>query len=175
MEKLQELIARLEIEDVLCRYARGVDRRDWALVKECYHPDAIDQHGEFVGDPDAFIEWVSERHASVPFSMHFLGNCLFEFESPDLAIVETYFIALQRRTTAAASPDCKPTGTDYEVFARYCDRFERREGAWRIAARQVVYDSTSTRPSTAHLRELVGVLGRRDRADPIYRMTTAAS
>ena len=136
MDKLQELVSRLEIGDVLCRYSRGVDRRDWALVKECFHDDAVDQHGEFIGDPNAFIEWVSNRHANIRFSMHFLGNCLIEFQSSDHAIVETYFIALQRRENT----DVAQGGTDYEVFARYCDRFERREGVWRIAERRVVYD-----------------------------------
>ena len=173
MDKLQEMLARQEIQDLLCRYARGVDRRDWALVKECFHEDATDQHGEFVGDRVSFIEWVSKRHANVPFSMHFLGNCLIEFETADSAVVETYFIALQRRERPASTPGARPEATDFEVFARYCDRFERREGCWRIAARQVVYDSTNTLPSTSHLRELVGVIGRRDREDPIYLLKRA--
>jgi hypothetical protein len=85
-------------------------------------------------------------------------------------LLRRIFVALQRRQAPACTPDARPEATDFEVFARYCDRLERREGTWRIASRQVVYDSTSTRPSTAQLRNLVGVPGRRDRDDPFYQL-----
>ena len=163
MDPLDRLVARAEIEDCLKRYARGVDRRDWDLVRGCFHADARDHHGDFHGSPAEFIDWVRDRHASVPFSMHYLLNCLIEFGSATEAAVETYFWALQRRD----APD-GAGGTDIEVFGRYIDRFELRDGHWRIADRKVAYDSTRQTPSTAHLRQLVGVLGQRDRTDPVY-------
>ena len=166
------LVARAEIEDCLCRYARCIDRRDWAALADCFHGDAIDRHGEFHGTLSEFIAWVSERHAAVPFSMHFLGNCLIEFRDEAVAAAETYFVAMQRRERTAT--DGSVEATDFEVFGRYVDRFERRDGAWKVAARQVVYDSTSTRPSTNHLRKLVGVVGRRDRGDPVFEPAEAA-
>jgi hypothetical protein len=86
--------------------------------------------------------------------------------------VETYFVALQRRESRAA--DGAVDGTDFEVYGRYVDRFERRNDAWRVAERRVVYDSTSTRPSTNHLRALVGVIGSRDRSDPVFQLAQAA-
>lgn len=164
MDKLNELVAKNEIEEVLFRYARGIDRRDWDAVRSCFHPDAVDHHGEFNGTPSYFIEWVSKRHANVPFSLHFLGNCLIEFIDDNRAAVETYFIAMQRRE-----------GTDYEVFARYCDLFEKRQDVWRIAARKVVYDSTRTQPSSDHLREQIGVIGRRDPSDPVFGIGNEAA
>lgn len=171
MDGLQELLARAEIGDCLARYARSVDRRDWASLRACFHDDAVDHHGEFRGTADEFIAWVSARHAAVPFSMHLLANCLIEFRGETSAAVETYFVAVQRRERAAA--DGSVESNDFEVFGRYVDRFEKRDGAWRIAGRRVVYDSTSTRPSTNHLRELVGVLGRRDRSDPVFQRAQA--
>jgi 3-phenylpropionate/cinnamic acid dioxygenase small subunit len=163
MDRLEQLIAKAEIEECLCRYARGVDRRDWPMVRAGFHDDATDQHGEFTGNADEFIVWVSRRHADVPFSMHFLGKSLVEFLSDRVAAVETYFIAFQRRTGHGAS------ATEHEVFGRYVDRFERRgDDVWRVARRQVVYDSTGTHPSTNHLRQTVGTLGRRDSLDPVY-------
>ena len=163
---------KAEIEDCMRYYAGGVDRRDWDLVRTCFHDDAIDHHGEFRGGPDAFIDWVSKRHAAVPFSMHYLLNCLVEFDSDTVASVETYFWAIQRREAKEA--DGTLVGTDIEVFGRYIDRFECRDGAWRVAARKVAYDSTRQLASTNHLRQLVGVLGRRDRDDPIFRALEAA-
>ncbi|APX24986.1 MAG: nuclear transport factor 2 family protein [Rhodobacteraceae bacterium] len=165
MDKLEELVAKQEIHENLLRYARGVDRRDWALVRDTYHDGAIDWHGEFHGDADAFIAWVSERHATVPFSMHLMANSLIEITGPVTACAETYFIAMSRREP----PDGE--NTDIEVFGRYIDRFEKREdGVWRVAARKVVYDSTRTAPSTNHLRTLQGALGQRDGSDAVYEL-----
>lgn len=164
MDKIEELISKNAIEDVMFRYARAVDRRDWDSLRSCFHPDATDRHGDFSGSPDEFIKWVSRRHAEIPFSMHFMGNCLVEFLDRNRAAVETYFVAMQRREDG---PD--DTGTDHEVFGRYCDVFEDRGTGWRIAAREVVYDGTRTQPSTNHLRTLSGVIGRRDAGDSVYR------
>lgn len=170
MDKIDELLARREIEDSLLRYARGVDRRDWAAVRACYHDDATDWHGEFHGTADGFIEWVSGRHQTIPFSMHFLGNCLIEFGNDRTAAVETYFVAIQRRETGQGG-----AGTDVEVFGRYCDRFEKRNGVWRVASRKVVYDSSRTQPSTSHLRKMIGAAGRRDRSDPVFLLKESVS
>lgn len=172
MDQLQRLVARAEIEDCLKRYARGVDRRDWPQVRTCFHDDARDQHGEFTGTGDQFIEWVSKRHADLPFAMHYLLNCLVEFRSPTLAAVETYFWAIQRRETDGQNGQSK--AADYEVFGRYVDRFEQRGDGWKVAERQVVYDFTRTQPSTNHLRRMVGVLGRRDLQDPVFDLLQTA-
>lgn len=172
MGPLEKLVAKSEIEDCLKRYARGVDRRDWDMVRGCFHDDATDHHGEFYGTGEQFIDWVSARHADVPFSMHYLLNCLVEFTSDHVAAVETYFWAIQRRETI--QPDGSVKGTDFEVFGRYMDRFEKREGVWRVAGRKVAYDSTSQSPSTNHLRQLVGVLGKRDQTDPVFGLLHAA-
>ncbi|MBL8589254.1 MAG: nuclear transport factor 2 family protein [Methylobacteriaceae bacterium] len=169
MDPLMRLTAKSEIEDVLFRYARAVDRKDWPALADVFHADAHDDHGEFSGGPTAFVEWVSQRHAAIPFAMHIMANCLIEFVNDATAAVETYFVAIQRREKASASGAVE--GTDVEVFGRYCDRFEKRDGAWRVARRTVVYDGTRMQPSTHHLRKLVGVMGRRDKSDPVYALT----
>jgi len=38
------------------RLARGTDRRDAALIRSCYHADAVDDHGAFRGGPAEFAE-----------------------------------------------------------------------------------------------------------------------
>jgi hypothetical protein len=155
LHALEKLVAKSEIGDCLKRYARGVDRRDWALVRACFHDDAIDHHGEFQGTSDEFVEWVRARHAAIPFAMHYLLNCLIEFTSCSSAAVETYFWAIQRRETPGENGQVH--GTDFEVFGRYVDRFEERDGVWRVADRKVAYDSSRRLPSSNHLRKMVGV------------------
>ena len=59
---LETLLAKQEIGDVIYRYARGIDRLDFDLVRSCYHPDAVDDHGAFKGNVDEFIEMLSLIH-----------------------------------------------------------------------------------------------------------------
>ncbi|MCW2855489.1 MAG: nuclear transport factor 2 family protein [Marmoricola sp.] len=131
-------VHRLLDEDAVRRvhleYCRGIDRRDWELVRSCYHTDAIDHHGPFTGGVDAFILWGIEVLADVQ-SMHFTGNQLVEVDG-DVAWHEAYCIAFHRISGAPSEPK-----TDWVVNVRYLDRFERRDGAWKIADRLVVHDS----------------------------------
>lgn len=168
MDTVAWLAARAAIQDCILRYARGVDRRDWEAVRATYHPDAEDEHGEYRGTVDGFIDWVSKRHAPIPFSAHIIHNCLIEFVSDDTAIVETYFVATKRSPAPDSMRAEMGAEIDSEVIGRYVDRFERRDGGkWLVAARRVVYDSTRRRPGTFE-KPAVGTMGRRDAQDPIF-------
>jgi hypothetical protein len=85
IDKLSRLADQMEIQDLMARYTRCVDRAQWAGLRDIYHPDATDDHGAYVGNVEGFIEWVSRRHAAIPEAMHFLGNCLMEFADRDTA------------------------------------------------------------------------------------------
>ena len=163
MDGLAKLLARASIEDALARYARAVDRRDWEALRGCYHPDATDEHGEFSGTPDEFIAWVAARHEKVPFSSHFVGNCLIEFLDDATAHVETYFMAMQRKPSGDGIGE-----VDSDVIGRYVDLFENRQGEWKVAKRIVVYDGWRQVPSSHRPRTAAGTLGRRDRSDPVF-------
>ena len=132
---LEEIEARTAIEDCLKRFARAVDRQDWALARTLYHDDAFDDHGFFKGPPDAFLAHIAKLHQVQEHSMHFNTNVLIEFQSRERAFVETYVLVLQRfaerRVTASA---------------RYLDRFERRNGRWRVAHRTLVFGDMVSEP-----------------------------
>ena len=132
---LEELEARIAIEDCLKRFARAVDRQDWKLARTLYHDDAFDDHGFFKGPPDAFLAHIARMHELQTHSMHFNTNVLIEFESRQRAFVETYVLVLQRfadrRVTASA---------------RYLDRFEKRNGEWRVAHRTLVFGDMVPEP-----------------------------
>ena len=125
---LEELEARTAIEDCLKRFARAVDRQDWKAAREAYHDGAFDDHGFFKGPPDAFLAHIAKLHESQDHSMHFNTNVLIEFQAKDRAFVETYVLVLQRfrnrRVTASA---------------RYLDRFEKKNGEWRVSHRTLVF------------------------------------
>jgi len=176
---LDRIEDRLEIQSVLCRYARGVDRRDWSLVRSTYHPDAYDDHGSYKGGIDGFIASLEKRHATVEQSMHVLANCLIEFAGADRALVETYFSTYQRLAPEAGearrlylrgAPIGDGEAVEGTVYGRYVDVFERRNGEWRVAKRTVVFEVYKGAPAPAGGGLAAGwTRATRDGNDPVER------
>jgi ketosteroid isomerase-like protein len=157
---LEELQARTAIEDCLKRFARAVDRQDWKAAREAYHDGAFDDHGFFKGPPDAFLAHIAKLHEQQDHSMHFNTNVLIEFQANDRAFVETYVLVLQRfsdrRVTASA---------------RYLDRFEKRNGQWRVAHRTLVFGDMVSEPIAEPPRfPAEFTVQRHGMDDPLYRL-----
>lgn len=157
---LEELEARTAIEDCLKRFARAVDRQDWALARTLYHEGAFDDHGFFKGPPDTLLAHVATLHAHQDHSMHFNTNVLIEFQAKDRAFVETYVLVLQRFP-----------GLRNLASARYLDRFEKRNGEWRVAHRTVVFGDLAAEP----VKEAPGfppeyTVQKHGMDDPLYRL-----
>ena len=169
-ETLQRLADRAAIQDCMTQYSRGVDRGDWDLVRSTYHVDAYDSHGDYKGDIEGLIRWLDERFAGVDNSMHFLGNCLIEFASPDFAFVETYFASRRLRApTAAEAATLKPgDALCREAWGRYLDHFERRDGEWRVARRIVVLEASYTSVALGGQRRPGPTWGSRDPSDLVH-------
>ena len=173
--RIDELLAREEIREVVLALARGTDRLDNELIRSCYHPDAIDDHNSFRGGPDAFAKWVQEALSFFEATMHFTGPPRIEL-SGDAAAVETYCVAHH-----ITKPDADGEQRDIVLGLRYVDRFERRSDPaglprWRIAKRVCAFDWTRTTPSRAEDRFQFDedfTLGRRDRDDVSYRTSAA--
>lgn len=129
---IEKISAYIEIQQVLYTYCRGVDRCDSELIKCIYHPDAIDEHGQFKGKGMRFADMiVGEMEKRSANGQHHITNILIDLDG-DVARVESYFLSL--------NPEVSPEGTVAPVTGRYLDRFERRNGAWKIAHRQVIID-----------------------------------
>ena len=140
----EELLAREEIRDLLHRYCKGIDRKDWALVRSCFADDHVHRHSTFVGSPDEFIGFASAVLSTIPATHHTIGNVHFAF-APDGQSVETQANFVAYHFIEAGHPEGTPvpTGgkaTDWIVAGRYCDRMEKRDGKWIIVARQAYHD-----------------------------------
>ena len=123
--RLQELLDRQDILDCIHRYCRGVDRFDRELLLSVYHPDAIDDHGMFVGGPEAFVDWAFAYHSQYQHcTHHIVTNHICELKG-DTAHTETYWMF----------SGINKEGPPELHFGRYVDRFEKRAGKWAIAAR----------------------------------------
>jgi hypothetical protein len=128
---VRELRDRQEIYDCLMRYCRGIDRLDRDLLLSAYHPDALDDHGVFVGGVEAFADHVFKLHGTYQHrTQHHITNHRCEIDG-DVANCESYYLFRSLNKTA-------PLHTD--ASGRYLDRMERRGGRWAIAARICLVD-----------------------------------
>ena len=147
------------IRDVVARYCRGIDRLDFDLVRQAYHPDGVDHHTGFDGTVDDYVAWVRKSLEYLAGTMHFIGNHHVDFVSDDTAISETYVMA-----THWGKPG---TGerANFTTGARYVDLMERRDGRWAIAERWAVREWT--RPDVFVAPEQPGPRGTRNADDPL--------
>jgi 3-phenylpropionate/cinnamic acid dioxygenase small subunit len=155
--------AHEQIRTVLYRYCRGVDRNDWGLLRACYHPGAVDEHGRYNGEIDGFVAWLQAELPRYESTMHLVGNALIEIDG-DHAHVESYCVAYHR-----LRPDDEGRVFDRTVWVRYLDEFARIDGAWRINHRRCVYEFIRTDPvSEASVLGPAYRRGTRDREDASY-------
>jgi SnoaL-like domain len=173
--------ARSEIERALLRYARGVDRQDWVLVRSAYHEDATDEHGEFRGGLDEFIRYLTQRHANIEQSIHFITNITVELVADERALVESYYFCQQRLKSAESVENAfgkvfvsGDETLQLSVSGRYIDRFERRAGLWKIADRKVAFDvlTATATPLGGGLSSQL-LRSRRDGGDVLMRERTS--
>jgi hypothetical protein len=135
------LADRLAIQDVLCRYARGIDRCDEAVLRAVWWPGATADYGNGAGDAGDWSGAVVTALGAMRRTQHFLGNMLIEIDG-DGATAETYCRAYHE-IDGTGGPE------EMEVGGRYLDRLEKRDGEWRIAQRRYVLDWNRNTPSTA--------------------------
>lgn len=131
--RVDTLAAREAIRECLYGYCRGIDRCDETALRGAYWPDATDRHGPYRGSATGFIDWALAKLQGGGRLIHMLGNISIELRGP-VAAVESYFQAFQTDTDAQGQAQAT------FLCGRYIDRFEQRDGEWRVAARTVTYD-----------------------------------
>lgn len=124
------------IREVAQRYCRGVDRLDEALMKSAYWPDATDDHGVLVGNAMEFVERCMLSHLKWRSTNHCIFNHHIELDDNGVvARGEIYNV------TYLFHKDADVLDT---WFGRYLDRYEKRDGVWRIFQRVCVHEGTNT-------------------------------
>ena len=171
--KLDELLDREAIRDCIYRYCRGIDRADEAALRGSYWPDAHDCHGAYNGSAEGFIQMALSVFKTGPRNVHHVTNVLITFGEPGVAAVESYFLALQR------GPGADGVVRQVMLSGRYCDRFEKRDGEWRVADRTVVYDWVDDQtPPSASEDDRFGPrrpIGAAHPHDPVYTLLSGRS
>jgi hypothetical protein len=162
-QALEELLARRQIEDLVMRYSRGIDRLDAEAVRSCYHPDGTDEHTGFSGPRDEFVTWVMAALSRFDGTMHLVCNHFSEVDG-ERAVAESYGLAYHW-----AEPFEEVRRNFVSAF-RYVDQLERRDGEWKIKARQAVREWTRALDPAGWIPpEGKAPEGSRDGDDPVYR------
>lgn len=130
---LDEIRDRIEIEELMNRYAEMVDRRDWKLMDRVFALEATIDYTSTGGVAGPFREtlaWLDRALESWPINLHIITNLIIEFEG-ETARARCYFHAPMAR-------DMGPEGEGQLIITnagRYVDRLVRTTGGWRIIER----------------------------------------
>lgn len=133
MKALDTIIAKEEIRDLVLAYCRAIDRKDYDLLSQLYHPGAGDEHGcNPTGTAQEFFEVLPGLMEVSDVLQHNITNHFIKVDG-DYAEGEAYLVA---HTVVNMNEH-------YYAFlqgARYLDKYERRNGVWKFAHRRVVTD-----------------------------------
>jgi len=148
-QKVQEIWDRQEIEQLMYKHARSLDRMDGELMKSTYWEDAIEEHQDPIY-PDLF-HWNDNAWKFVPEAMkgftalkvtqHRISNILIEIDD-NQATAETYVWAYHVH---------EEDGVDKEgiLGGRHYFDLEKRNGEWRIKHRLTIFDWNQNRDASA--------------------------
>jgi hypothetical protein len=129
---VRDLLVKQRLHELEMAYCRGVDRRDRELLGSIYFEDATEEHGSmYTGPVSAFLDWVFETFLPrFEITVHYVLNEWYQVAG-DRAEGETHRISYHR-----------PTDGGEQRFAacRTFNRYECRDGVWKIVHRSVVRD-----------------------------------
>jgi hypothetical protein len=132
---VQELWDRDRIALVPKTYSRGVDRRDWALVKSCFTDDAYVDGSRSSAPIAEYIKTLIPGVEYFPVTMHYMGNQLIDVNG-DTGFVESYCVAYHWKAEQAGGEHPE----NCIVGVRYHDSMVRAGDQWLIARRRVSPD-----------------------------------
>lgn len=163
--RLQALLDRAAIEELVLSYARAVDRRDFAALRDLYHPDATDDHaGYYKGPAAGFIDWLEEGMAETGITQHYVCNMLIRLAEGGARAEGEIYALNYHRMNGPGGP------ADFIAGGRYLDVYEKRaDGIWRFASRTVAPDWSRMVPAAGTPAD--PALAERVRpADPSYAL-----
>ncbi len=130
---------KLEIQQLVCKYSRAIDRRDFNLLGKLYAVDSKDQHGGmFEGSGKEYVEWVSSALENTGHTSHQIFNHLIELDpsNPNYAEGEVYTLNVHILINSEGKEVNLSTGT------RYLDKYIKTKKEWQFLHRKIVADYT---------------------------------
>lgn len=121
---------RAAIQELLARYARGVDRKDAAMVASCFAPGCAYEGALGRGTIEDVLPALARAMERWAKTLHVLGTQAIDLAG-DSARVETYCLAHHEAREPAPGRRLRT------VAVRYEDTLRRVDGRWLIHARTV--------------------------------------
>jgi hypothetical protein len=121
---------RIEIDDLLTRYASAIDGRDWALLDTVFTHDAhLDYRsaGGVAGEYPEVRRWLADVLPVFEVMQHHVLNRVVSQSERGVRATSNFF------NVNLLSVDGAPW--IFKVGGRYHDRLRHDDGAWRIVAR----------------------------------------
>jgi len=161
-DRLQTLLDKQDIYELICLYMRGLDRQDETLLLSTFFEDAWCDYGFTKGPAAGFVQFCMDALRDHAANQHMVGNVLIDVTG-DEAFGEVYFQAYHKMKTDSGF-------NDVTIAGRYLDRYLRRDGVWKFAYRSEVVDWSRTEPTQDPYFDLVpdGLRGGRQ-FDLLYR------
>jgi hypothetical protein len=162
----------LGILDNELQYTRGLDRHDEALISTVFWPDARVSYGELVS-MDEMAAWANAGHAENAAHQHHVTGLILDIEG-NTAHEEGYIFFssdMERDTsfdTVGEPTPGRAVSGSLTTFGtgRYVNRYERRDGEWRMIVHEYVHDISLMLESVDLCA--TACLGRWDRTDISY-------
>ena len=126
-----QLLLERELHQVLCRYARACDTRDWAAMDEVFTADAHAHYGSWhCPDRAALVGMVRQHLSGCGPTQHLLGNLEVDASDPQRP--------LSRIQVRAAHQGLGQRGhLRYDAIGFYEDEWVRLPEGWRIQKRSM--------------------------------------
>lgn len=126
---VSQLLDRTEITDLLTRYTRAVDSKDYADLAQVFTVDAVLDYsspGGPVGPPSEVVPWIEQGLAGFARTQHVIGQIAFE-QNTDDARATAYF------TNPMVSVNLDGSETLWEVGGYYHLQAVRTPEGWRLS------------------------------------------
>ena len=140
-ERHQAVIDKFEIIEVSTVSLHSRDTGDWTRLAQCFFPGARVTTSWFDGTAREFAEQsraMMAGHHPSDTQRHMMGNPHVTLKGRR-AVCEFYVILYQGRTMDGYE-------FDFQTWSVDLDLFEKRDGAWRIAQRMIIYEKDRMDP-----------------------------
>jgi 3-phenylpropionate/cinnamic acid dioxygenase small subunit len=127
----QTLLLERELHQVLCRYARACDQRDWPAMDDIFIAEASADYGGMhrLQGREPIVAMIRAHLDGCGPSQHLLGNLVVDVN--DGAVESRVYVRAAHRGAGSMQD------LTYESMAEYQDRWISTPSGWRIAHRRM--------------------------------------
>ncbi len=132
--RIVELIDKQEIYDCIVNWTFWRDQGNWGKLAGCFHPEGTMSTLWFTGPYKKFIEEVISEKKKAPdeSSKHVILGISIDVNANRALAQSNVLITIRTKMLLSE--------VDLNCYVRLVDRFEKRDGMWKILHREAVYE-----------------------------------